>query len=118
MLPRPVAEHIGCHPGTVYLGKEEYQHIIKEHGVVVTPEIMQHMPLALTQGKFFLDRDRPSCVSVFYVDRYTQRLYLMPLKACQKGGEVWVRTFYNISARKSQSKQKRYKLIYSGRPQT
>jgi hypothetical protein len=94
-LPRPVAEHLGCHPAIVYLGSKEFAKIVRKHSELKVAEFQQ-LPFAISKGKYLQDEARPRSATVIYRSNEDRRLYLVGIKSAGRGSEVWVSTYYRI----------------------
>ena len=111
-LPRPVAEHLGCHPAIVWLGTAELGKIVRKHGDQIKVENLQCLPYAISDGVYYKDQNRPNCVTVYYRDKYTNLQYVIGLKPANRGGEVWIQTFYRIDDRKAARRQVQARILY------
>ncbi len=113
-LPRPVAEHLKCHPAVVYLGHKEVLKIAGKHKEIIVPHL-QYLPYAIKEGSYYEEAPRPLCVTILYTDKETSKSYLIGLKSAGRGGEVWVQTFHRIDETKVARKKSSCTLIYSGK---
>ena len=95
-LPRPVADHLRCHPAVVYLRNLEARKIWETHQEVTGIDLLQ-MSLALTKGCYYADPKRARCVTSIYTAE-NGKPYVLGLKSADNGHEVWVATYYRTNA--------------------
>lgn len=81
-LPRPVAEQLKCHPAIVWLGTQELSKIVTKHSSIRV-EQLQCLPAAIRDGHYYLEQQRPFCLTVFYTEAATGREYIIGLKFCK-----------------------------------
>ncbi|WP_045369001.1 hypothetical protein [Methyloceanibacter caenitepidi] len=111
-LPRPVAEHMRCHPAVVFLGSNEIKKIRMKHPEIGYEEL-QLLFLAIREGEYRTDdQRRERCATVFWTFKETGETFVVGLKSASQGGEVWVSTFHRISGRKLSKKIQRTKFLY------
>lgn len=88
-LPRPVAEHYGCHPAVVFLGSKVLKKIMAKHTGIEASDVqlLAHM---ISHGAYYTHHDpnRPHCMNVFCPRPETGKLFLVGLKAADSGHEV------------------------------
>jgi len=111
-LPRPVAQHLKCHPAIVWLGAAELSKIVKKHGSEIKLEQLQCLPFAIRDGEYYSEIKRPNCVTVYYRDRDTKLQYIIGLKPASRGCEVWVQTFFRIDDTKAARRQARDTFLF------
>lgn len=92
-LPRPVAEHLKCHPAIVFLGHTEFKKIVGKHQEIKA-EHLQYLPYMIKHGTYAHDLNRPNCVTIFHKSDYDGQLYQAGIKATVRGSEVWVQTYH------------------------
>jgi hypothetical protein len=83
-LPRPVATYLGVNPGLVYLGTDEFHHIVSKHADVRQEEVQQ-LFLMIRHGFYYRDPSRRNCITVFWTMPETVKPFLVGLKAANSG---------------------------------
>jgi len=110
-LPRPVAAHLRCSPGVVYLGHNEFRKIVGKHTEVCVADV-QLLHDAVRNGRYYSDEQgRSNCATIIHERGSEEMAFLVGLKVAEKGGEVWVSTYHRIGKRRLGRRLKRAKLL-------
>jgi hypothetical protein len=111
-LPRPIAEHLECHPAIVWLGTDELRKIVRKHGHAIRVEL-QCLYMAIRDGSYYSEPERPRCVTIYYRESETELSYVIGLKPACAGTEVWVQTFFRIDDVKRRRRQSKSTFLYA-----
>jgi len=114
-LPRPVAEHLGCHPAIVWLGHNEVQKIVMKHGDCINVPQLQCLPFAIRDGAYYFEPNRLKSVTVFHRFANDDLQYVIGLKPADRGSEVWVQTFFRIDDTKANKRMAKSTLLFHRR---
>lgn len=106
-LPRRVAEHMGCHPAVVYLGRKELFHILETHQNDISLDHVQQFHLAIRDGRYVANPKTNRRVDLFYRATPDDRPYLIGIKSAERGGEVWIASAYRTNEQQERSRANR-----------
>ena len=109
-LPENVAKYLNCHPAIVFLGENEFRHILDGHPEVSRAEYQMIFKL-IKSGSYYRDASRPRSLTIYGYMEHNDKLYCLGLKSAAKGSEVWIQTMYRIDLKKARRKIKRCILI-------
>ena len=109
-LPRQAAKYLSAHPAVVFLRRAEFQKIAGKHTEIDVTHF-QTLFLAIANGDYFSDPNRPNTVTIFYRDPKTHKLFLVGLKCTAAGSEVWISTYHRIDDKKADRKRRRLKQL-------